>query len=80
MKKFTIWIILLMMGVTSLYSADRVITGKVTSEKGDPLVGVTVSVKGTALGTVTKTGGVYTIKVPGSADMLVFRFVGMKTK
>ncbi len=69
-----------MMGVTSLYSADRVITGKVTSEKGDPLVGVTVSVKGTALGTVTKASGVYTIKVPGSADMLVFRFVGKKTK
>ena len=80
MKIFTSLILILMIGVTSLYSADRVITGKVTSEKGDPLVGVTISVKGTALGTVSKAGGVYTVKVPSSADYLVFRFVGMKTK
>jgi TonB-linked SusC/RagA family outer membrane protein len=69
-----------MIGVATLYSADRVITGKVTSENGKPLVGVTISVKGTTFGTVTKSGGVYTITVPGSADKLVFRFVGMKTK
>lgn len=80
MKIFTSLILILMIGVTSLYSADRVITGKVTSETGDPLIGVTISVKGTALGTVTKSGGVYTVKVPSSADYLVFRFVGMKTK
>ncbi len=69
-----------MLGVSSLYSADKVITGKVTSEKGKPLVGVTVSVKGTSYGTVTKSGGVYTVTVPSSANKLVFRFVGMKTK
>jgi TonB-linked SusC/RagA family outer membrane protein len=57
-----------------------VITGKVTSEDGKPLVGVTVTVKGTTLGTVTKTGGVYTITVPSTAKTLIFRFVGMKTK
>ena len=43
------------------------ITGTVTSEKGEPLVGANVVVDGTDLGAAANAAGVYTIKIgPGS--------------
>ncbi len=60
-------------------SQDRVVSGKVTDENGNPLAGVTVMVKGTAVGTFTKGDGTFTVKVPARARTLVFRRVGMKT-
>src|SRR4030095_6378682 len=39
----------------------RAITGKITNADGEPLQGVSVSVKGTSRGTVTNTQGVFTI-------------------
>lgn len=54
---------------------DKVITGKVTNENGDPLAGVSVVIKGTAKGTSTNGSGVFTISVdPG--DVLEFSMVG----
>jgi TonB-linked SusC/RagA family outer membrane protein len=51
------------------------ITGKVTDENGEVLPGVSVSVKGTAFGTVVDTYGMYSIEVPaGSA--LTFNMIG----
>ena len=56
------------------------ITGTVTSsEDGTSIPGVSVSVKGTTLGTITNLDGVYTIKAPTDATTLVFSFVGMTT-
>src|SRR5882762_10512259 len=42
-------------------SITAVITGKVTNENGEPLVGVSVLIKGTAKGTTTNTAGVFSI-------------------
>ncbi len=57
----------------------RTITGKVIDESGNPLPGLSVSVKGTTLGTVTNLEGEYRIEVddPASA-VLLFSFVGMR--
>jgi len=60
---------------------QRLITGTVTSaEDGSPMVGVTVIVKGTTIGTITNEKGEYSLDVPSSAQTLVFSFVGMKTQ
>jgi len=80
MKLITTILLILAVGANYLYSAEKVITGKVTSDNGEPLIGVTVAVRGTSLGTSTKTGGIYTIAVPENAKSLVFRFVGMITQ
>ncbi len=57
-------------------STDPVkVKGKVTDEKGEVLVGVSVLVKGTPKGTSTDTEGNYTIEVPGNAT-LVFSYIG----
>ncbi len=61
-------------------SQQKKISGKVTGVAKDPIPGVTVTVKGTTLGTVTDIEGNFHLTVPGDAEKLVFSFVGMKTK
>lgn len=56
----------------------KVITGKVTNENG-PLLGVTILVRGTAIGTTTDFDGMYTISA-AAGDVLEFTFLGMQTK
>lgn len=53
------------------------ISGKVTDkETGQGLPGVSVIVKGTAVGAATGLDGSYTINVPTSGSILEFRFIG----
>ena len=56
------------------------VTGRVvSSDDGYGLPGVTIQVKGTATGTVTDLDGNYSLTAD-SQDVLVFSFVGYKTK
>jgi len=55
---------------------DIVVSGKVTGSGGGALAGVSVSVKGTTIGTSTDSAGNYTIKVSDSNAVLVFSYVG----
>jgi TonB-linked SusC/RagA family outer membrane protein len=52
------------------------ISGKVTSENGDPLPGVSVLEKGTTNGTVTDTEGIYSLSATNENVTLVFSFIG----
>ncbi|HVZ24411.1 MAG TPA: SusC/RagA family TonB-linked outer membrane protein, partial [Sediminibacterium sp.] len=54
---------------------DPVIRGKVTDEHDQPMVGVSVRVKGQATGTATDKEGNFAIKAPMNS-VLVFSFVG----
>jgi TonB-linked SusC/RagA family outer membrane protein len=56
------------------------ISGIVTDEKGNPLPGVSVQVKGYTIGTTTGSDGKYTLSIPVSAQTLVFSFIGMQTQ
>ena len=56
------------------------ITGTVTDEKGEPIPGATVIVKGTTIGMVTDLDGKYTLSIPDDAKTLTFSFVGMRTQ
>lgn len=51
------------------------VKGKVTDDKGQPLAGVSVTVKGSNTGVVTDAAGSYSINVPEEA-ILVFSYVG----
>jgi len=59
--------------------ADIQVSGKVTSEDGEPLPGVSVLVKGTSTGTATSADGTYQLTVPETAT-LVFSFIGYTTE
>ena len=55
------------------------ITGKVTDQQGDVLPGVSVAIKGTALGVATDADGKFTLTIPDANTILVFSFIGMKS-
>ena len=57
---------------------QRTLTGTVTDAKGEPLFGVTISVKGGKGTAVTDLNGKYSIKIDGSNAVLQFRYVGME--
>ncbi|MCK8495950.1 MULTISPECIES: TonB-dependent receptor [Spirosoma] len=52
------------------------VSGKVTSDAGEALPGVSVVIKGTTTGTVTDVNGNFTLTVPDNNAVLVFSFVG----
>lgn len=63
----------------SVFAQSKTVTGTVTNEKGTPLVGVSVVVKGSNTGTSTNSQGKYTIDAPASGT-LVFTNVGYLSK
>lgn len=56
------------------------VTGKVTDSLGNPLIGVTVSLKGTQTGTITDANGNYSLTLESGNGALVFSYVGYTTK
>jgi TonB-linked SusC/RagA family outer membrane protein len=56
----------------------REITGTVRDNRGQPLPGVAVVVKGTTIGAVTSNNGNFQLSIPADAQILEFSFVGMK--
>lgn len=81
MKNKLTLICLFLILTVSLYAQTRVVSGTVTSaETGEGMVAVTISVKGTGIGTTTNQDGKYTLEVPSEeGGILVASFVGMKT-
>ncbi len=56
--------------------AQTRVSGMVRDNKGTPLEGVSVNVKGASTGNTTDSKGEYSIAVPNSNAILVFSFVG----
>lgn len=55
------------------------VRGKVTDTKGETLIGVNVTVKGTTQGTVTDYEGMFSLQSPNRNSVLEFSYVGFKT-
>lgn len=68
-----------MLGAVAMTFAQRTVTGTVTGDDGSPLIGATVLVKGTTVGTVTDVDGSYSIRVPDGSNTLVFSYTGYQT-
>ena len=66
---------------SSTFSTDATlieitVTGKVTDQGGNPLIGATVLLKGSSTGTVTDIDGNYSLDVPDEGAVLVFSYTG----
>ena len=59
---------------------DSGVSGIVTDEKGEPLIGASVMVVGTNLGTATDFEGRYSITLPKDKKQLSFSYVGYKSQ
>ena len=56
------------------------ITGTITDESGEALIGASVLIKGTTTGTTTDIDGFYSLTVPNSDYTLVFSYTGYATQ
>lgn len=55
------------------------ISGKVTNDKGEPVLGATVTIRGSKRSTVTNSEGEFTIQA-SSNEVLIISFIGYETK
>lgn len=74
--------LLLALALTAPAWGQDVVSGTVTDETGEPLIGATVSVADGAAGTVTDADGQFTFALPDDADdvTLVVSYVGYQTR
>lgn len=79
MKRLSL-IIVMMLFVAGATFAQRTITGTVTDEGGEALIGANVVVKGTTVGASTDVDGKYSISVPDGSTTLVFSYTGFENK
>ena len=81
-RKLMLLMTFLMIGIGLVNAQVSKVTGTVTSEEdGLPVVGASVLVKGTTVGTVTDIDGNFTINnVPSSAKTLVVSFIGLESQ
>jgi TonB-linked SusC/RagA family outer membrane protein len=71
----------LMLASLQVSAQDRTVSGRVTSaEDGTTLPGVSVVLKGTAIGTQTDGDGRYTLSIPQAGGTLTFSFISLKTQ
>ena len=63
-----------------IFAQTKTITGKITDDKGAPLPGVSVTVKGSRTGTSTDAGGAFSINVKTTARTLLLSSVGFTDK
>lgn len=59
-----------------VFAQDKLLSGKVTDEKGLPMPGTNISIKGTSNGTISDINGAFTIYASGNDAVLVFSFIG----
>ncbi len=83
MKKHSIFLFLLsamlLFSINLQSQNTKTITGKVTDEKGEGIIGANVIVKGTGTGTITDVNGMFSLQVPNNA-ILVISYLGYDTK
>ena len=60
--------------------AQRAISGTVIDDIGEPLIGASVLVKGSTVGTVTDIDGTYSLDIPTGEQTLVVSYTGYATK
>ena len=56
----------------------KTVKGTVLDENGEPLIGVSIVVKGTSTGTITDFDGKFSINLPAGSKELVVSYIGYK--
>jgi len=75
----SVFMFMFLLSSGSLLAQNKPITGKVTSDSGETMPGVSILVKGSTMGTATDIDGNYSISA-SEGDILIFSFIGMQTK
>src|SRR5215212_9324294 len=76
MRRFLTLCVVLMFSEILAFAQSRLVTGTVTDDKGTPIEGASVRVKGAKSGTAADANGKFSISVPSGAT-LIFSGVGL---
>jgi TonB-dependent SusC/RagA subfamily outer membrane receptor len=79
MKKLSL-VILLVLGALGFALAQRTITGKVTDTKGEPLIGASILVVKSTVGTVTDLDGAFSLELPAGSNVISVSYTGFSSK
>lgn len=72
--------LLLLVNPSFSQETGKTVTGVVRNNNGEPLPGVSVTIKGTSTASITGSDGIYSIRVPSERTTLVFSYVGMTSQ
>ena len=72
-------LITLFLSTTGIFAQNQ-ITGLITDTEGEPLIGASILIQGTASGTVTDFDGKYELSVPATAKILEISYTGYEDK
>jgi TonB-linked SusC/RagA family outer membrane protein len=85
-KKILSWMLILFFGTMTVTAQDfslssrKTVKGIVTEKAtAEPLIGVSVFIRNSTIGTTTDSNGNFTIEVSSGEDVLVFSYIGKKT-
>jgi TonB-linked SusC/RagA family outer membrane protein len=78
-KLFNLLAVLILLLSGTALMGQRQITGKVTDQSGDALIGATVVAKGAATGTATEIDGSFSLTIPADVQALLVSYVGYET-
>ena len=80
MKKLSLVLVLFFCALGTML-AQRTITGTISDDKGEALIGASVVVKGAeGVGTTSDIDGTYSLDVPAGSDVLIVSYTGYGTK
>ena len=80
-NKILFSVFLFIVGISAAWAQSVTVSGKVIDNEGLEVIGGSVMVKGTNVGTITDMSGLYSLKVDdASKAVLVFSYIGMKTQ
>ena len=77
MRKVVLLLMAIFLSISHIWAQQRTITGKVTDDKGAPIPGASILIKGAKTGTSTAADGSFSISVPANAKVLVISSVNM---
>ena len=78
--KQILFVLSMLLFAQQLHAQDVTVSGRVTdAETGEPLVGVSILIEGTARGEITDLDGDYTLTVRPGENALLFSYIGYRT-
>lgn len=79
MKK-QVLVLFLWFGTMASLIAQRTISGTITDDKKEPLIGASVLVKGTSTGTISDVSGAFSFSIPANGTTLIISYTGYASK
>ena len=79
-EKILLLLVMAMGAATWSFGQERTLSGKVTASDGTPLIGATIIVKNSDIGTAADATGAYSLTVPEGSESLVVSYTGFSIK